>query len=862
MTRTALALVLGLAALLGAAEAAILTPDDPASLLNALDAACRARDATAYLALWEFDSEARRDEEAAFVRKAFESPEVQVGIQSPALSPNADRARFNAQMVFIDGLNARVETFSMAMRRGSHGWALTERTGTGNIEGLAHLELDPAGFRADGLTLKLEDFELHMSRGTLFASPKELGPTAMVFVGEGLIRFHPRPETEREQLRQFCGSTVLEEKIKSAYIRINPDDVHDVLVPDRFEPDPEAAKHLGAAQRVFRDHATRSFVLDGLLPGSPWWVVPSPGDSLIDFDGGKRGGLTFAVSGSLPESINLFDRAKRIQICLYPREGNTLRYSEDQFRDADTLSHDLTIRFDPREGVLRGADTLRLKLLTGSGTLKLRLDDALGVESVTSQEAGNHLFFRVRGQDSLMISLGPLAGEGRVVSLTVRFGGVFSPVPVENEVIVTQAAPYGGLGTLSATPPGLDVNFDVEKVDVFSSRNAWYPRAGNDDYATARLRLRVPTGYVTLASGEQVAAQAEGDDLVSEFQMERPAKYLSVVVGRLIAVASRREGDLSLEGFAVSRGRAWVAEDLDRAAGILRFYTKEFGPCPYEPLRLVDIEGATPGGHSPPGMVILSRRPAFATGRLVDDPASFQDVPGFFLAHELAHQWWGQGVAPQNYRERWLSEGIAQYAAALWLRSSQGEDEFQDVLKRMGRWAVRESPSGPISLGYRVGHVSSKPQAYRAVVYDKGAYVLHMLHGIVGDEAFRQALTHLQDKRRYGKIGTDDLREALETASGKDLSPYFQAWVFGTELPRLRESHKTTRSSSGFRTEVDVRVENLPAPVPLEIAVSHAGGREVVRVELPPEGGRWTVTTSGSVRRVEVNADRGLLVQR
>jgi Peptidase family M1 domain len=853
-----LALVAVLAALLGPAPTAAAA-DDPGVLLNALDSAWRSRDVAAYLALWEFDSEARREQETDFAREAFRSPEIQVGLQSPGLPPNADRARFNAQMVFVDGLTAHVEMFSMGMRRGSHGWALTERAESGRIDGLVHLALDPSGFRADGLRLRLEDFDLDMNRGTLFTSMRELGPTAMVFVGEGVVHVRPRPETEREQLRQFCGNQEMVQEVKAAYIRINPLDIATELVPARLEVDPDAPSRLGAAERFFREHAPSSFVLDGLLPGSPWWVVPAQGDALVNFDAGKRGGLTFAISGSRPESINLFDRAKRMQICLYPKAGGSLRYNEDDGRDADTIHHDLRVRFDPREGVLRGADTLQLRLLTDSSTLRLRLDDALAVESVSSKEAGSHLFFRVRGQDSLMISLGPLAGAGRVVSLTLRFGGAFSPAPVESEVI--QAPPFN-VGTLSSTPPGLNVAFDVEKVQVFSSRNAWYPQAGNDDYATARLRLSVPTGFLALSSGQQVAAQTEGDDLVSEFRMEQPGKYLSVVVGRLSAVASRREGDLSLEGFAVSRAKQRVAQDLDRAVEILRFFTEEFGPCPYNPVRLVDIEGATPGGHSPPGMVILAARPPFVTTRLADDPASFEDVPGFFLAHELAHQWWGQGVAPQNYRERWLAEGMAQYAAALWVRRDRGEGEFQDVLKRMGRWAVAESHVAPINLGFRVGHVRGDPQAYRGVIYDKGAYVLHMLRRIVGDEAFRKALTAIQEQRRYGKAGTDDLREALEGASGRDLKAYFDQWVYATTLPRLRFSHKTTSTGAGQITEIDVRPENLPGPVPLELAVVHRSGRQAILVDLPPEGGRWTIATPDSVRHVEVNADRGLLLER
>jgi aminopeptidase N len=247
-------------------------------------------------------------------------------------------------------------------------------------------------------------------------------------------------------------------------------------------------------------------------------------------------------------------------------------------------------------------------------------------------------------------------------------------------------------------------------------------------------------------------------------------------------------------------------------------------------------------------------------GTLRDDPASFWDVPGFFLAHEIAHQWWGHGVAARNYHERWISEAMAHYAAALWVRQHHGEERFRDVMQRMSRWALRHAAQGPLDLGHRLGHVKGDPQVYRAVVYDKGAWVLHMLREITGPEAFGRALAALQRDHRFRKTGADHLRAALETASGLDLAPYFREWVHGTAVPELMVSQKTTAGPT-FATAVTIRARNVPGPVPLEIAVVHRNGRERSRVMLPPEGGTFTIETPAAPRRVEVNRDGGLLAR-
>src|SRR5204862_8201895 len=110
--------------------------------------------------------------------------------------------------------------------------------------------------------------------------------------------------------------------------------------------------------------------------------------------------------------------------------------------------------------------------------------------------------------------------------------------------------------------------------------------------------------------------------------------------------------------FGTNRPRRNGAETLATTAEILRFFSEEFGPPPYTTLNVVLVEGRTPGGHSPPGMIVLSQRPLMMRGSLKDDPGSVTTAPGFFLAHEIAHEWWGQGVAGNHYHARWLSEGV------------------------------------------------------------------------------------------------------------------------------------------------------------------------------------------------------------
>ncbi|HXY42006.1 MAG TPA: M1 family aminopeptidase, partial [Vicinamibacteria bacterium] len=396
---------------------------------------------------------------------------------------------------------------------------------------------------------------------------------------------------------------------------------------------------------------------------------------------------------------------------------------------------------------------------------------------------------------------------------------------------------------------------------VYSNRTSWYPRPPIEDFSTATVGFDTPEGWLAVTGGEQLSLRSDGRRTHSEFRLAQPGKYLTAVVGRLSDVGVRQLGGQSVRAYATSRIRREAEAEAALLEQMLAFYSDLFGPCPYPAVGLALAESQTPGGHSPPGLVYLQMRPQLLRGQLVDDPANFSDLPGFFLAHEAAHQWWGEATAPSSYRERWLSEAWAQYAAALWIRHRLGEDAFLSMLDRMGRWAFRHDAAGAIHLGQRLGMLRSEPQVFRAVVYDKGAWVLHMLRGIVGDEAFFRGARAFLEGHRYAKAGSADLRRALEAASGRDLQPYFARWVYDTGLPVIAWSERGQSAGGHFRTTVEVRPDHLPGPVPLQITLLTSTGREPHQVTLAPDGGTWTFDSDERPRRILLNDDRTLLAR-
>jgi len=184
---------------------------------------------------------------------------------------------------------------------------------------------------------------------------------------------------------------------------------------------------------------------------------------------------------------------------------------------------------------------------------------------------------------------------------------------------------------------------------------------------------------------------------------------------------------------------------------------------------------------------------------------------------------------------------------------------FADMLRQFRRWSVSESDQGPVHLGSRLGHVKREPRVFRALVYNKGAAVLHMLRRLLGDEVFFRGLRRFYMDRRYQKAGTEDFERAMEAESGRVLDRFFERWIYGTGIPRVRYS---ARTGDG---QVLVRFEQAADQIfdlPVTVTVTYTDGRSVtVVVPLTDAQTERTIPTDGPVRRVQVNQDGAALAE-
>jgi hypothetical protein len=786
------------------------------------------------------------------------------------------------------GARARVATWLLEIKRVDDDWRMASAESISSIENLYKLAVNTTKqFDASNFAITSEDFDLTLAEGSVFVVETDRGVTGLIVNGRGDVRFHPEPDTEKGQLRIFAGADTLNTRFDAAYIRFGTLEQHadlSTLKPRAVDP-----RELRRAQDIFREESVKSFVVDlADLSRDTWSLLPGTDDFLAEIRTRRFNTLTYMHAASEAEDIAFFDRKHQKTISSYAsKEKLATRgrfYNEDDLAPYDVLDYDIDITALPDRLWLDGVATMRLRVTAPTLTqLNIRLADSLVVRSITSRQFGRLLGIRVPNQNMVMINLPALLLQDTEFELTFTYGGRLPPQPTDKETLL--------VGAQDPSLPSLPVFDDPlmttsEPNYLYSNRSYWYPQSTVTDYATATIQISVPLAYGCIASGEP---SPDSPALVNErdpqqgrkvyvFNAPRPARYLAFLVSKMTRAdrwtvvfgpdapppATSLDPDsqpytkLDLIVDAQSRQMAKGKEIAERTADIIQFYESSIGDAPYSTFMLALVEAQLPGGHSPAFFAVLNQQSPFSTLSWRNDPAAFANYPEFFLAHEVAHQWWGQAVGWRNYHEQWLSEGFAQYFAALYAQKLRGDNVFDSMMRQMRRWAIDQSDQGPVYLGYRVGHIKDDGRAFRAIVYNKGAVVLHMLRQIVGDENFFAALRRFYTDSRFTKVGSEDFQYALEQETGMSFDRFFEKWVYGTSIPRVAFSYRVESGGSGTQEAVlhfeqGEDYSELPVTVTLQYA-----DRRTVDIIVPLLGRTVDrrVTLDGPLRTADINRDQ------
>ncbi|HSQ32323.1 MAG TPA: M1 family aminopeptidase [Gemmatimonadaceae bacterium] len=357
----------------------------------------------------------------------------------------------------------------------------------------------------------------------------------------------------------------------------------------------------------------------------------------------------------------------------------------------------------------------------------------------------------------------------------------------------------------------------------------WIPSIDHpSDKATVTWRVRAKPSQTVIANGRLLARRTvvrSDGTRVTEWtwrESRRIPVYLMV-----IGVAPLEVYDLGDTACGLAELQRCVAQSVYvapeqhdflpgpfvHAREIVQLFSRLVGPFPYE--KLAHVQSSTRFGGMENASEIFYADDGFRRGTMGDD----------VIAHETAHQWFGDAVTEREWPHLWLSEGFATYFAALWDRADRGESAFRtrmDVIRRTILSDTAAVPRRPV-----IDTIETNLLALlNRNSYEKGGFVLHMLRVQVGDSAFFHALRSYYAKHRHGTALSDDLRSEMERASGQQLGWFFDQWLKRPGYPDLTATWHYDATAKEATITVDQGGPFGAFRVPLTIAATDSTGAE------------------------------------
>ncbi len=412
----------------------------------------------------------------------------------------------------------------------------------------------------------------------------------------------------------------------------------------------------------------------------------------------------------------------------------------------DALHYDLALAWAPRKRTLTGVATIVLRATRDAGFVQLDLGPALDVGTVTVD--GVEVEAERDGKD-LRVLAPVLADERHVVE--IRYSG--TPEPVDAP---TTRGDFSTSGfTITATGAAWTMQEPY-------GAHTWYPV--NDqpsDKALYDFTLTVPSPWVGVANGDLLDRTEEKGRTTTSWHLAEPAaSYLTTVAfGDYTMTSNTSKSGVEID-YWVPTSSADLTEGLEAAAGGLDWLEDKLGPYPFDTLGFLLVDSES--GMETQTMITLG-----TTDYTLSVPV---------LVHEMAHQWYGDQVTPNDWRDVWMNEGMAMYLQGMW----EAEQKGVSIDDQMELFASYEDE-------YR--DESGPPAAYDPAEFGEGniyygpALMWHELRQKVGDDEFFRLVREWPAARDNRSTGRDDYLAWLEEETGEELTAFFDAWLLGDTTP-------------------------------------------------------------------------------
>ncbi len=365
------------------------------------------------------------------------------------------------------------------------------------------------------------------------------------------------------------------------------------------------------------------------------------------------------------------------------------------------------------------------------------------------------------------------------------------------------------------------------------------------DRATAQIEVTVPLGFTAVGPGTQLPVTTKGITESFGWSAKTPILANSIVIARYFEKTVKNSG-ITVDCFAREDHVDAIQKHANSLAQILDYYNKTFGASAAgQRFRLVEVDDRLTGRHGFLGTVFITHR------ELASNPP-----PERLLARRAAYQWWQETIGVRSTEDLWLVDGMSYYAAALYLAKSGGPSAMKEELNNLAVLGLKFESKSAVSAGIGLGY---RTEPYESIVAGKGAWVLHMLRHLVGDEKFNELIRRYL-KEYAGRGGaTADFRKIAESLHGKELGWFFAEWIDTIGVPELESEYVIFKTADGFRVSGSVKQDRDLFRMPLEIEVATKGRTERGTIELSGKSTAFDINTFTLPTKVVLDPDQKIL---
>ncbi|WP_128544857.1 M1 family metallopeptidase [Larkinella soli] len=515
-----------------------------------------------------------------------------------------------------------------------------------------------------------------------------------------------------------------------------------------------------------------------------------------------------------------------------------IKYPGDAGIDVTYYKLDLNITYTPN--FLRGAVTVGLKSAADNLTrFFLDLSDAMQVDSVLA--GGRKLTFS-RQPDQLLIETPQPLAKGQGLAVTVYYKGIPGST---------------GLGSFAFATHGSQNQPVIWSLSEPYGARDWFPCKDSpaDKADSSDVWITAPRTFVSVSNGrlERVLDNPDSTTRTYHWRNRYPiANYLISVAMSNYALYEQvykpAQGDsMPVTHYIYPEALTEnVRRTLGQTTNMLTFFSDYFGPYPFLKEKYGHAQFGWGGGME---HQTISSMGGFNTG---------------IIAHELAHQWFGDKITCRTWEHIWLNEGFASYAEALYQEAIGGTPayraymaaEMTDARRAKGSLYVRD-----------LTDVDNIFDSYRT--YSKGSVVVHMLRWVVGDQKFREILrTYMASPLAYGTATTEDFAAIASTVYGQSLDYFFKEWIYGENYPTYRATWSSSPAAGSAPYRVQVTISQTtgtanPAffTMPLPIQVKTDAGDTLLTVFNDRQSQTFELAVKGRPTELVIDPENRILKQ-